>query len=406
MIPRPELEKRYLEVVKEVHPSIIYISAAAERKSEIAGPTGIKMRGPYDYVTPNYWYIDSTKGGAFGFCSESGPGPQLPVLETVKKMVSPNDLWPMNNDQWKFHCGRRHFENMEIYNKALKERYGEPKGIEEYICKAQWMNYEAMKPTFESYRVNRKVATGLIHWMLNGSWPGTFWQLFDSYLIPNAAYYATKKACQPISVAYNYKDQKIYLLNDTDRSADSLQIEFSIYDSQSNLISSSAQVYSIDSYTSKEVGTIVPVKDINQLYFVFLKLKNKQGVLIADNYYWLSNQEDQFLNDTKKWFVTENSKFADFHYLTSLAKAKVVSSLKLQKNEKGEEYYEVQLENQSDKIAFNLELRLVDEKGELMVPVMWEDNYISLQPREKKIIMVKGYKSNNVVLKVNGINLN
>jgi len=407
MIPRPELEKRYLGTVKEVHPSIIYISAAAERTSEVAGPTGIKMRGPYDYVTPNYWYIDSTKGGAFGFCSESGPGPQLPVMETVKKMVSPEDLWPMDNDQWRFHCGRRHFENMEIYNHALKERYGEAQGVEDYIQKAQWMNYEAMKPTFESYRVNRKVATGLIHWMLNGSWPGTFWQLFDSYLIPNAAYFATKKACQPISVAYNYKDQKLYLLNDSDRSEDSLQVEVAVYNSRSNLISSSSQFYSIDQYTTKEVSAISQVKDANHIYFVFIKIKDKEGVLIADNYYWLSNQEDRFLNDTKKWFVTENSKFADFHYLSSMPKAKVVSRIKSKINEKGETHYEVEMENQSDQIAFNLEMKLVDEKGELIVPVLWEDNYVTLQPKEKKIVKVnikEGIKPETTGLRVNGKN--
>ena len=81
MIPRPALEKRYQELIASID-NRPYLAAASVRKSEISGPTGVKMNGPYNYVGPSYWYIDSVNGGAYGFNTETGPGPQIPVMES------------------------------------------------------------------------------------------------------------------------------------------------------------------------------------------------------------------------------------------------------------------------------------------------------------------------------------
>lgn len=55
MIPRPELEKRYLEFLPQID-NRPYVAAAKRLTSELTGPTGMKMVGPYDYVAPSYWY--------------------------------------------------------------------------------------------------------------------------------------------------------------------------------------------------------------------------------------------------------------------------------------------------------------------------------------------------------------
>ena len=35
-------------------------------------------------------------------------------------------------------------------------------------------------------------ATGVIQWMLSSAWPANVWQLFDHWLDPGPAYFATK----------------------------------------------------------------------------------------------------------------------------------------------------------------------------------------------------------------------
>ena len=47
--------------------------------SDLSGPTGVKMLGPYAYTPPIYWYEDTERGGAYGFNTETGPGAQAVV---------------------------------------------------------------------------------------------------------------------------------------------------------------------------------------------------------------------------------------------------------------------------------------------------------------------------------------
>ena len=88
-----------------------YAQSAKEWTSEITGKTGMKMRGPYDYVPPDYWYIDTAYGGAFGFNTETGPGPQVPVLESLQKMIPEDSLWPIGS-AWLYHAARGKFHNL------------------------------------------------------------------------------------------------------------------------------------------------------------------------------------------------------------------------------------------------------------------------------------------------------
>lgn len=84
-LPRPELEKRYIRILNKIDGTRPYLAAAAGAVSTVSGPTGVKMNGPYDYVPPKYWFEDSTHGGAYGFNTETGPGPQIPPLSSLKR---------------------------------------------------------------------------------------------------------------------------------------------------------------------------------------------------------------------------------------------------------------------------------------------------------------------------------
>ena len=46
----------------------------------------------------------------------------------------------------------------------------------------------------------------------------------------------------------------------------------------------------------------------------------------------------------------------------------------------------VELENRSEAIAFFVELLLSDDAGEPVVPVFWQDNFVSLLPHEKRTL--------------------
>ncbi len=139
--PRPVLEQKYLDILKANDPTRPYVQSAKEWVSEITGATGVKMRGPYDYVPPDYWYIDKFNGGAFGFNTETGPGPEIPVLESLQKMIPKDSLWPIGSS-WLYHAARGQFHNLTAYNNAMNERLGHATDLTDYLRKAQYLNYE------------------------------------------------------------------------------------------------------------------------------------------------------------------------------------------------------------------------------------------------------------------------
>ena len=75
------------------------------------GPSGVKMTGPYDYVPPNYWLTDKQAGGAFGFNTETSPGPVIPTLESLKRFIPSDHLWPVDN-YWNYHAGLERFTDI------------------------------------------------------------------------------------------------------------------------------------------------------------------------------------------------------------------------------------------------------------------------------------------------------
>jgi len=65
LIPKPELEKEYHAILKEIDPDRPFLNSTGSKVSPVSGPSGVKMNGPYDWVPPNYWYEDKKNGGAF-----------------------------------------------------------------------------------------------------------------------------------------------------------------------------------------------------------------------------------------------------------------------------------------------------------------------------------------------------
>jgi hypothetical protein len=53
--PPAEVEKKYIEIVKDSDWPNPFESSATERPTDVSGKTGVKMTGPYDWVPPNYW---------------------------------------------------------------------------------------------------------------------------------------------------------------------------------------------------------------------------------------------------------------------------------------------------------------------------------------------------------------
>lgn len=394
MIPRPELERALTERLDEVDTTRPRLVGCRQKSSdgeldftsEMSGPVAVKMVGPYSYVTPNYWYVDKNYGGAYGFNTETGPGLQPTLFESMKKFTPEKDRWPLN-DTWDFHSGRGEFATFKYWLKPFNARYGEADSAEDFCRRAQLSNYEAIRPMFESFSVNKPEATGVIQWMLNSALPNHLWQLFDYYLMPTGAFYGTRIACQPLNLAYNYADNSVYITNEYLEKMEGLVAEVKVLDAKANVIASFKESVSALPQSSSKWWTLPEKSNIeSELYFLDLRIHDQKGAVVAQNFYWLSTKEDVQDFENSNWHITPNSSYADLSGINDLDPATVENTCVFSEQD-GTITAEVTLENVSESIAFFLESKIAGrESGETILPVFWEDNYISLLPGEKRTL--------------------
>lgn len=408
-IPRPASEERYLDILKKYDTTRPSASSTQEHTSSITGPSRMKMRGPYDYVPPVYWYVDKTNGGAFGFNTETGPGPQIPVLESLRKMIPADSLWPIGS-AWMYHAARGVFHNLKSYNNAMDSRLGKSEDLKDYLRKAQYLNYEGMRAMFEAFEANRFKATGIIQWMYNASWPKLWWQLYDYYLMPTGAFYGARIANEPLHVAYNYGNNGVDIMNNTSGKVNELSAEISVFDfNMKSVLRKTIPLSSLASQQTQNVFTLPSEMNVSKTWFLDLRLYDKQHLLISTNFYVLSTQEDKLEGKKGNWYVMPQSQYADLTLLQQLPDVKLETSEKVTK--KGDDtFVQVKLNNPTTNLAFMVNVDMKKKKsGESVLPVFWDENYITLLPGEKRI--VSGYchttdlNGDKVIVVVSGWNV-
>ena len=389
LIPKPELEKEYIRILKEDDPTRPSLISTKGKTSELTGKSGVKMLGPYDWVPPVYWYVDTKNGGAYGFNTETGPGPQVPPIESLKKIIPEKDLWPIN-DLWYFHCCRGEFGTLERYNEAMTKRLGEPKNLNDYLAKAQYLNYEGMRAMFEAFVANKYKSTGIIQWMYNAAWPRLWWQLYDYYLMPNGAFYGARKACAPLHVIYNYGTREVLAVNNTLKPENGLKASIRVYDiGLKERYAKDVPVFGLAADEVKALDVLPEDPGLDAARFVDLRLKTKDNVLVSANFYVLSPKAETLDEVNSKWFVTPVKQFADLTALQGLPAVQIKEKHSIKKDGLGQ-VITVDVENPTPNLAFQVELNVYKAgTDEVVLPIFWDDNYVTLLPGEKR--KVRGF---------------
>ena len=383
--PPPKIEQMYVGILKETEwPNPFHSSATA--KPTPAGPTGVKMTGPYEYVAPSYWYLDDSRGGAHGFNTETSPGPSPPPIETLRRMLPPGHLWPIDS-AWDFHAGGGAFKDIHVFTEALDARYGKSAGVEEFARKAQVMAYETHRAMFEAYGRNKYTSTGVVQWMLNSAWPGLIWHLYDWYLRPGGSYFGAKKANEPVHVQYSYDDRSVVVVNSFYRAVPGLKVTAKVYNlDMSEKFSTEATLDAVED-SSTRVLTIPEIAGLDSTYFVALGLADSAGKTVNRNFYWLSTKPETLDWPKSDWYHTPTKTFADFSALNSLppVELKMTSETAAHGDDR---VTSVTVTNPGRALAFAVRLKVnKGAEGDEILPVLWEDNYFPLLPGESRTII-------------------
>jgi exo-1,4-beta-D-glucosaminidase len=390
--PPPSVEKAYLKIEADTGWPNPIVSSTSSKPTAVTGPSGVKMSGPYDYVPPEDWLLDDDHfGGAYGFNTETSPGAAIPELSSLKKFLPEDHRWPIDN-VFLFHAGAGNLNgNLDHYNAGMNATYGPPKGLNDYVFKSQAMSYDGQRAMFEAFGRNKYTATGVIQWMLNNGWPGVIWHLYDFYLQPAGGYFGTKKACEPLHIQYSYDDRSVVVVNSVNRDFKELTAEATMYDfNLKKLFSKKVQLASPSDSVQRLFN--LPSDSIDTtMYFVRLTLFDKASKVVSTNFYWLPKKQavmDWSVEHQQAHpYYTDVLSFGDLSLLNQLKKARVDASGSRLTDGSG---VRVQIHNPSASLAFQVHLSVVNDKGgDEILPVLWDDNYISLLPGESRVVVAR-----------------
>ncbi len=389
--PPAAIAKMYVDTLHAEDWPLPIIAAAVPQATAETGPSGMKMEGPYSWVPPAYWYADKL-GGAFGFDSEVSAGASIPLLDDLARMLSPQELEAL----WKYPQARQYhasaawsiFATIEPFDTALTNRYGPPKNLADYVAKSQLENYDNVRAQFEAFNAHTdaaKPSTGVIYWMLNNAWPSLHWHLYDYFLNPAGAYFGAKIANEPVHIQYSYDTRAIMLVNHTLNNEHGLQAMIRIRNLDGDVPYERRQQHiDLAGNSTRQLETLPAPVSLSRVYFIELELASADGKPMSRNVYWLSTQADDLDWAHSNWYLTPVTRYADLTPLQSLptATAKVRATMR---HEGAGDIATVTLTVPPSSKAVALFQHVSIKRsadGELMLPILWSDNDVTLWPGE------------------------
>lgn len=375
--PPEIIDKALRRIVKEEHPGIHYISSSAD--DVVSG------HGPYRMLPAKTYFTLET--GNDKFHSERGM-PNVLTYESFLRTYSPEGIWPQS-DQWGMHdYTLEGAQGATSFNEIIATGYGQPESAKEFADLAQWVNYDGHRSLFESRSKNRM---GLLMWMSHSCWPSMVWQTYDYYFEPTAAYFAIKKASEPLHIQWNPATDEVEVVNYHAGLRPGLKASVQVLNMDATVAwEKEATVDSREDTTEKCIKLEFP-DGLSQVHFIKLVLE-ENGKAVSENFYHRSKVEN------------------NYQALKQLPKVSLRAQTQYDKGDDGEWKAEVTVENRSQTPALMVRLNIVGDKdGKQFLPIFYSDNYFALLPGETKVVRVHwkdvDTRGNAPLLKVSGYNV-
>jgi len=368
--------------------------------------SGIHMAGPYVWRPPYYWFSDQY-GPARGSSAEEGDNETIPPLESIKKFIPADKLWPIN-EYWYFHSGANEGNNtLENIRRVIDKRYGPSSSAEEFSRKAQLAHYEDVRAQYETYATHWADRKMMIHWMMNNPWPSFFGHLFDDYYKQGGGYFGAKKGLRPVNVVWDYyatgdrSKATLYVVNQTAQARSKLKVAVEFYNLDgTRKYFTEISNFSIGPDTSREAITVPRILNLDPTYLVRGVLMGSadkdasdKDKVLAENVYWESTTDDD-LGEAKndEQFKTTLAKWADLSALNNMPRSELNVSTSSHAGEfNGEKQVTITLANPGNHVAFFVRAEVTQVSGESLdggeiLPIIYSDNYVTVFPHETRTI--------------------
>lgn len=352
--PPATLDKGFREETTKLDGTRHYISHSADYV--------VSGFGPYGVQNPRYYFTNTAET----LHSERGM-PNIPSYESMMAMLTEEHAWPID-DVWGMHdFTSGSAQNGNSFQNYMKNSYGNYDNLKDFVRIAQMVNYENHKAMFEAMYPNN--SNGLLMWMSQSAWPSMVWQTYDYYYDTNAGYFGIKTANQPINAIYNPVTNQVVLSNATPNDEKGLVTTLKVYDDSGKLIHESSETKDIGSDKTINLMKAPTIAGATAIQYIRTTVEDAQGHLLASNFTW-----------------TNRSKERDYKAMMNLDKVTLKSTKATLTQEGTVCRYSVTLTNDSDIPALMIRLKTMNDKGERVLPVYYDDNYISLMPGDSQTI--------------------
>ena len=352
--PTPYIDKALRRIVKEEHPGIHYISSSADEV--------VSGHGPYRALPPREYF--TIENGSDKFHSERGM-PNVMNYESLARTLKSEDLWPQSGKWGQHDYTMQGAQKGSTFNEIITKGFGEPQSAKEFTDLAQWVNYDGYRAMFESRSLNRK---GLLLWMTHPAWPSMVWQTYDYYFEPTAAYFACKKANEPLHIQWNSATDEVEVVNYSAGEHSNLVAKAQIINMDGSVAWEKQQNVTSSEDTTMRCFKLEFGEDLTAAHFVKLYLMEGDNI-ISDNFYIRGNED------------------GNYQAIAQMPKVALKQSVSVERTADGNWQGSVVIENDTDTPALMIRVNVVGaEDGEQILPIFYSDNYFSLLPGERKLV--------------------
>jgi glycosyl hydrolase family 2/Ig-like domain-containing protein/concanavalin A-like lectin/glucanase superfamily protein len=331
--------------------------------SPSSNAVNLQGSGPYSYQDPADYYSKLNHG----FSVETGT-PSLPTREWFSRWLPEADRWPVSDD-WAYHDWHQAGNgDVNPFNQHMETMFGAATNLDDYVRKAQMMNYVDHRAIFEGMGAHLwSPNSGRMLWMTQPAWPSTMWEIFTSDYDTQASYYGVKKACEPVHVQLDLSNDTVSVTNTTTEARAGLKLSARVYGLDNKLLLSRDAVVNAaaDAMTPGFPLALAPLMG-EGVVLVRLELRGADGQLVSDNFYWRAASD------------------AGYRALDKLPPATVTATV----NASSKEEVGINLRNTGQVAALQNKLTLVRADGSQVLPAYYSDNYVSLLPGEERMVTV------------------
>jgi hypothetical protein len=345
-LPPKPIDDGLRALIAELHPEIHFISSSAD------GP--VSGHGPYRVLPLKEYFAKAPSK----MHSEIG-APNVPERVILDKTLSQDGMWPVG-PEWRLHD----FHGHNPFATAVDKNYGGAKDADEFSSLAQFVDYNAYRGMFEGGGENR---LGTLIWMSHPAWPSILWQTYDYFYDTDAAYYAAKKASEPLHIQWNAATDAVEVVNYNAGDQKKLEARAQVLD-----LDGSVKWEKTTTLDSPEDSTLSPIHlefpaGMKGTQFIRLALL-KNGKPMSTNFYWHGTTAE------------------DYTGIRDLGNASVHAASTMVRT--GSKWHiATTLKNDSATPALMVRVKVVRAvSGDPILPAICDDNYIALMPGDSQTI--------------------